>query len=63
MNLTPTERDRLTIFMAAQLAREHRARGIKLSHPEAVAYLCDELLHGARQGRSLKDVMGSARSC
>jgi len=58
MNLNPTEKERLTIFTAAQLAREHRQRGIKLSHPEAVALICDELLMCAREGRSLKDLMG-----
>ena len=58
MNLTPTEQERLTIFSAAQLAREHRNRGIALSCPEAIAYICDELLYSARQGKSLKDVMG-----
>ena len=58
MNLTPTEQERLTIFTSAQLAREHRKRGIALSHPEAVAYICDELLYMARQGKALKDVMG-----
>ena len=58
MNLTPTERERLTIFMAAQLAREHKRRGIRLSHPEALAYICDELLMAARAGRALKDLMG-----
>ena len=58
MNLNPTEQERLTIFTAAQLAREHRRRGIKLSHPEAMAYICDELLMCAREGRSLKDLMG-----
>jgi urease subunit gamma/beta len=58
MNLTPAEQERLNVFMAAQLAREHRSRGIKLSHPEAIAYICDELIMGARQGRSLKDLMG-----
>ena len=58
MNLTPTEQERLTIFTAAQLAREHKRRGIKLSHPEALAYICDELLMCAREGRALKDLMG-----
>ena len=58
MNLTPTEQERLTIFTAAQLAREHKRRGIKLSHPEAIAYICDELLMCAREGRTLKDLMG-----
>ena len=58
MNLTPTEQERLTIFTAAQLAREHQKRGIALSHPEAIAYICDEVLYCARQGKSLKEVMG-----
>ena len=58
MNLTPTEQERLTIFAAAQLAREHKRRGIKLSHPEAIAYICNELLMCAREGRPLKDLMG-----
>ena len=48
MNLTPTEQELLIIFSAAQLAREHRKRGIALSHPEASAYICDELLYAAR---------------
>ena len=51
MLLTPTEMERLTIFMAAELARRRRARGLKLNHPEAVAYLSDELIEGARDGR------------
>lgn len=58
MMLTPTEQERLTIFAAAELARKHRSLGIKLSHPEAVAYICDELLYGARLGRSLAELMG-----
>ena len=58
MNLNPTEQERLTIFTAAQLAREHKRRGIRLSHPEAIAYICDELLMCAREGRPLKDLMG-----
>jgi len=57
MMLTPTEQERLTIFAAAELARRHRALGIKLSHPEAVAYICDELLYGARLGRPLAELM------
>src|SRR6185503_7656858 len=57
MLLTPTEQERLTIFTAAELARRHRSLGIKLSHPEAVAYICDELLYGARLGRSLAELM------
>jgi urease subunit gamma/beta len=58
MMLTPTEQERLTIFAAAELARKHRALGIRLSHPEAVAYICDELLYGARRGRPLAELMG-----
>jgi len=58
MMLTPTEQERLTIFAAAELARKHRSLGIRLSHPEAVAYICDELLYGARLGRSLAELMG-----
>ncbi|MBR46368.1 MAG: Urease subunit alpha [Rhodospirillaceae bacterium] len=58
MNLTPTEQERLTIFTAASLAREHMKRGIALSHPEAVAFICDEILYAAREGKSLKEVMG-----
>jgi urease subunit gamma/beta len=57
MLLTPTEQERLTIFAAAELARKHRSLGIKLSHPEAVAYICDELLYGARLGRTLAELM------
>jgi len=58
MMLTPTEQERLTIFTAAELARKHRSLGIKLSHPEAVAYIADELIYGARLGRSLAELMG-----
>ena len=56
MLLTPTEIERLTIFNAAELARRHRARGIKLSQPEAVALICDEILMGAREGRGVADL-------
>lgn len=58
MKLTPTEQERLTIFTAAEIARRHRARGIKLSAPEAIAYICDELLICAREGRSVSELMG-----
>lgn len=52
MNLNPTELERLTIFSAAELARRYRSQGIKLSHPEAVALLTDEVLTAARRGLS-----------
>ena len=58
MMLTPTEQERLTIFTAAELARKHRALGLKLSHPESVAYIADELLYGARAGKTLAELMG-----
>lgn len=58
MLLTPTEIERLTVFNAAELARRHRARGIKLSQPEAVAFICDELLMGAREGRTVAELIG-----
>jgi urease subunit gamma/beta len=58
MMLTPTEIERLTIFTAAELARRHLARGIRLSQPEAVAFICDELMTGAREGRSVAELVG-----
>ncbi len=57
MLLTPTEMERLTVYTAAELARKHRAKGLLLSHPEAVAYIVDEILEGAREGRSVADLI------
>ena len=57
MLLTPTELERLTIFTAAELARRRRGKGLKLNHPEAVALITDEILEGAREGRSVADLM------
>jgi urease subunit gamma/beta len=57
MLLTPTEMERLVIFTAAELARKRRARGVKLNHPEAVAFIADEILEGARDGRSVADLI------
>jgi urease subunit gamma/beta len=57
MLLTPTEYERLTLFTAAQLARRHRDKGLKLNHPEAVAIIADEILEGAREGRSVADLI------
>jgi urease subunit gamma/beta len=56
--LTPTELERLTIFNAAELARRRRARGLKLNYPEAVAIITDEILEGARDGRSVAGLIG-----
>src|SRR5690625_483487 len=57
MLLTPTEMERLTIFTAAELARRHRSKGMKLNHPEAVALITDEILEGAREGRTVADLI------
>jgi urease subunit gamma/beta len=58
MLLTPTELERLTIFTAAELSRRRRAKGLKLNYPEAVAIITDEILEGAREGRSVADLIG-----
>ena len=58
MLLTPTELERLTIFTAAELSRKRRAKGLKLNYPEAVAIITDEILEGAREGRSVADLIG-----
>ena len=57
MRLTPREQEKLLIFVAAQLARERAARGLKLNYPEAVAVISAELMEGARDGRSVADLM------
>ena|SRR6476620_6698177 len=62
MRLTPRETDRLTIFTLAELARRHRARGIKLNHPESIALICDEMLEEARVGRSYSEVLAHGYS-
>ena len=57
MHLTPREQEKLLIYVAAQLAKDRKARGLKLNHPEAVAYLTAEILEGIRDGRSVSDLM------
>ncbi len=57
MHLSPKETDRLLLFMAAELARKRRARGLKLNYPEARALIADEILEGARDGRSVAELM------
>jgi urease subunit gamma len=59
MHLTPREQEKLLIYVAAQLARDRKARGLKLNHPEAVAYLTAAILEGIREGRSVSDLMSS----
>ncbi len=61
MLLTPHEQERLLIHVAAGLARARRARGLRLNYPEAVAILTSHLLEGARDGRSVTDLMESGR--
>lgn len=58
MELTPREKDKLLIFTAALLAERRKARGLKLNYPEAVAYICAAIMEGAREGRSVADLMG-----
>jgi urease subunit gamma/beta len=57
MHLSPKEQDRLLLFLAAELARKRRARGLKLNYPEARALIADEILEGARDGRSVAELM------
>lgn len=57
MHLTPREQEKLLISVAAQLAKERKTRGLKLNHPEAVAYLTAAILEGIRDGRSVSDLM------
>jgi urease subunit gamma len=62
MHLTPQERDKLLIFVAAELARARKARGLKLNHPEAVALITCQLLELARDGKSVADIMSVGRT-
>jgi urease gamma subunit len=57
VHLTPREQDKLLIFVAAEVARRRRARGLKLNHPEALALITAEILEGIRDGRSVSDLM------
>ena len=59
MLLTPTEIERLTIYTAAELARKRRKKGLKLNHPEATALIADDILEGAREGRSVADLIST----
>ncbi len=57
MNLTPREKDKLLVAMAAEVARKRLARGVKLNHPEAIALITDAVIEGARDGRSVAEMM------
>jgi urease subunit gamma len=59
MNLTPREKDKLLVAMAAMVARRRLERGVKLNHPEAVALITDFILEGARDGKSVAGLMES----
>ena len=57
MNLSPREKDKLLISMAAMVARRRLERGVKLNHPEAIAIISDFIVEGARDGRTVADLM------
>jgi urease gamma subunit len=59
MNLTPREKDKLLVAMAAMVARRRLERGVKLNHPEAVALIADTVVEGARDGRTVAQLMHS----
>ncbi|QIS12026.1 MULTISPECIES: urease subunit gamma [Nocardia] len=62
MRLSPHEQERLLLSYAAELARRRQARGLRLNHPEAVALITDHVLEGARDGRSVAELMSSGRT-
>jgi len=57
MQLTPREKDKLLVSMAAEVARKRLSRGVKLNHPEAIALITDTVVEGARDGRSVSELM------
>ncbi|RVT88317.1 urease subunit gamma [Inhella crocodyli] len=61
MDLTPREKDKLLLFTAALLAERRKARGLKLNHPEAVAYISAAILEGARDGKTVAQLMSEGR--
>lgn len=62
MQLTPREKDKLLLFTAALLAERRKAKGLKLNHPEAVAYISAAILEGAREGRTVAELMDFGRT-
>ena len=58
MELTPREKDKLLLFTAAMLAEQRKARGVKLNYPEAVALISGAIMEGARDGKSVAELMG-----
>ena len=61
MDLTPREKDKLLIFTAALLAERRRARGLKLNVPEAIAFITAEIMEGARDGKTVAQLMSAGR--
>jgi urease subunit gamma len=61
MQLTPREFDKLLIYMMADVAEKRKAKGLRLNYPEAVSVICAATLDGAREGKSLEEVMSLAR--
>ena len=62
MHLSPKETDRLLLFQAAELARRRRLRGLKLNYPEAIAYITAAVMEGARDGRTVAELMSFGRT-
>jgi urease gamma subunit len=62
MNLTPREKDKLLIFTAALLAERRKDRGLKLNHPEAIAFISAAIMEGARDGMTVSELMDYGRS-
>ena len=62
MHLTQREQEKLLIFVAAEVARKRRARGLKLNYPEAIAYISCAIMEGARDGKSVADMMDYGRT-
>ena len=63
MELLPREKDKLLVFTAALLAERRLGRGLKLNYPEAVAYITMAIMEGARDGKSVAQLMGEGRDC
>ncbi len=62
MDLTPREKDKLLVYVAAMVARDRKARGLKLNYPEAIALITAEVLEGIRDGRSVAELMQFGRT-
>jgi len=62
MHLTPQERDKLLVYLAAEVARRRLDRGVRLNYPEAVALITDHVVEGARDGRAVSELMESGRT-